>query len=73
MAELDQAVTAINGAPAGPFLIADVLGLDTVVQVAHYLNESYGDRFYVHRQMRELVESGDLGVKSGRGFYEHGA
>jgi 3-hydroxyacyl-CoA dehydrogenase len=41
--------------------------------VAHYLNESYGDRFYVHQQMRELVESGDLGVKSGRGLYEHGA
>jgi 3-hydroxyacyl-CoA dehydrogenase len=72
VAELDQAVTAINGAPAGPFLIADVLGLDTVVQVAGYLRESYGDRFYVHQQMRELVESGDLGVKTGRGFYEHG-
>ena len=72
-AEIDQAVTAINGGPAGPFLIADVLGLDTVVRVAAYLNESYGDRFYVHQQMRGLVESGDVGVKSGRGFYEHGA
>ena len=68
VAEIDQRVTAVSGGPAGPFLIADVLGLDTVVGVADYLNESYGDRFYVHQQMRELVESGDLGVKSGKGL-----
>jgi 3-hydroxyacyl-CoA dehydrogenase len=72
VADLDKAVTDFNGAPAGPFLIADLLGLDTVVRVAEHLNESYGDRFYVHRQMRDLVRAGELGVKSGNGFYEHG-
>jgi 3-hydroxyacyl-CoA dehydrogenase len=40
--------------------------------VSEHLNECYGDRFYVHRGMRELVDAGRLGVKTGRGFYEHG-
>ena len=35
------------------------------------MRDAYGDRFYVHRGMEELVEEGDLGAKSGKGFYEH--
>jgi 3-hydroxyacyl-CoA dehydrogenase len=42
-----------------------------VLHVAEYLEECYGDRFYVHGRMRELVAAGDLGVKTGKGFYEH--
>jgi 3-hydroxyacyl-CoA dehydrogenase len=57
--------------PMGPFRVADMSGLDTVVKVARDMQEAYGDRFYVHRGMEELVERGDLGAKSGRGFYEH--
>jgi 3-hydroxyacyl-CoA dehydrogenase len=56
----------------GPFFIADLLGLDTVVAVADHMHESYGDRFHVHAAMREHVEAGRLGAKTGRGFYEHG-
>jgi 3-hydroxyacyl-CoA dehydrogenase len=58
--------------PVGPFYLADLLGLDTVLHVAEHVRESYGERFHVHGQMRELVEAGDLGVKTGKGFYEHG-
>jgi 3-hydroxyacyl-CoA dehydrogenase len=56
----------------GPFFLTDLLGLDTVLHVAEHLRESYGDRFFVSRQMKELVEAGNLGQKTGRGFYEHG-
>jgi 3-hydroxyacyl-CoA dehydrogenase len=56
----------------GPFFLTDLLGLDTVLHVAEYLRECYGDRFYVHQQMRELVQAGHLGAKTGQGFYEHG-
>ena len=56
----------------GPFFLTDLLGLDTVLHVAEHLQESYGDRFFVSPKMKELVEAGNLGQKTGRGFYEHG-
>jgi 3-hydroxyacyl-CoA dehydrogenase len=46
-------------------------GLDNVVKVARDMREAYGDRFYVHRGMQWRVERGELGAKSGKGFYEH--
>ena len=50
-----------------------MLGLDTVLHVAEHLHEAFGERFHVHAGMRELVANGELGVKTGRGFYEDGA
>ena len=70
--ELDKVVAESKAAPMGPFFLTDLLGLDAVLPVAEYLKESYGDRFFVHKQMRELVASGDFGAKTGKGFYEHG-
>jgi 3-hydroxyacyl-CoA dehydrogenase len=72
IAELDEAIQHSKVAPMGPFFLADLLGLDTVLHVAEYLEEAYGERFFVHQQMRDLVAAGDLGVKTGKGFYEHG-
>jgi 3-hydroxyacyl-CoA dehydrogenase len=71
--ELDRAVTESKAAPVGPFYLADLLGLDTVLHVAEHLHEAYGDSFHVHARMRELVAEGKLGAKTGRGFYEHGS
>jgi 3-hydroxyacyl-CoA dehydrogenase len=70
--ELDRIVAESKAAPMGPFFLTDLLGLDTVLHVAEYLKESFGDRFYVHKQMQGLVAAGDLGAKTGKGFYEHG-
>jgi 3-hydroxyacyl-CoA dehydrogenase len=70
--ELDRAMAESKVAPMGPFYLTDLLGLDTVVHVAEHLREAYGERFFVHRQMQELVAAGDLGAKTGKGFYEHG-
>ena len=70
--EVDKVVQESKAAPMGPFFLTDLLGLDTVFHVAEHLNKSYGDRFYVSSRMRELVEAGDLGQKTGKGFYEHG-
>ena len=70
---IDDGVGAANVAPMGPFFLVDLLGLDTVVHVAEHLEESYGDRFYVHRGMRRLVDQGKLGAKTGGdGFYKDG-
>jgi enoyl-CoA hydratase/3-hydroxyacyl-CoA dehydrogenase len=60
-------------APMGPFILIDMLGLDTTLHVAEYLKEVYGDRFYVHKGMQKLVKEGKLGAKSGgEGFYKDG-
>ncbi len=69
--EFDRLVSEAPTSPRGPFYIADVLGLDTVVHVAEHLRDSFGERFYVHKRMQELVAAGDLGAKTGKGFYEH--
>ena len=70
--EIDKVVQESKAAPMGPFYLTDLLGLDTVLHVAEHLQECYGDRYFVHKQMRELVEAGNLGQKTGKGFYEHG-
>jgi 3-hydroxyacyl-CoA dehydrogenase len=69
--EIDEFVREHAQMQMGPFRVADMSGLDTVVKVARDMREHYGDRFYVHRGMEELVERGELGAKSGKGFYEH--
>ena len=70
--EVDKVIQESGTVPMGPFFLTDLLGLDTVYHVAEHLNKSYGDRFYVSSRMRELVEAGNLGQKTGKGFYEHG-
>ena len=69
--EIDRIVQESKAAPMGPFFLADLLGLETVLHVAEHLRDSYGDRFFVSPAMRELVEAGNLGQKTGKGFYEH--
>src|SRR3954467_2385720 len=70
---IDEGVGAANVAPMGPFFLVDLLGLDPVLHVAEHLEESYGDRFYVHQGMKRLVEEGKLGAKTqGAGFYSDG-
>ena len=67
--EVDKAVTEAKALPMGPFFLTDQLGLDTVLKVAQHLRDSYGERFYVHKGMEELVQAGNLGAKTGKGFY----
>jgi 3-hydroxyacyl-CoA dehydrogenase len=71
--EVDKIVKDSGAAPMGPYFLTDLLGLDTVLHVAEHLRDSYGDRFYVSPKMKELVEAGNLGQKTGKGFYEHGS
>ena len=70
--EVDKVIKESGTVPMGPFFLTDLLGLDTVLHVAEHLRDSYGDRFFVSSQMKELVEAGNLGQKTGKGFYEHG-
>ena len=52
--------------PMGPFQVADMSGLDTVVKVARDMYGAYGDRFYVHKGMEELVPAATSAPRAGR-------
>jgi 3-hydroxyacyl-CoA dehydrogenase len=69
--EIDKEIADAKVTPMGPFFLSDLLGLDTVLHVAEHLQKSYGDRFYVSPEMRDLVAAGNFGQKTGKGFYEH--
>jgi enoyl-CoA hydratase / 3-hydroxyacyl-CoA dehydrogenase len=62
---IDEGVGAAGVVPMGPYLLVNLLGLDTVLHVAEHLRESYGDRFYVPKGMQRLVADGKLGAKTG--------
>jgi enoyl-CoA hydratase / 3-hydroxyacyl-CoA dehydrogenase len=70
--QIDEGVGAAGVVPMGPYLLVNLLGLDTVLHVAEHLVESYGEeRFYVPKGMQKLVADGKLGAKSGGdGFYD---
>jgi len=55
----------------GPFLIGDMAGLDTYVGVYETLERDVGPEFAPPRELRELVDAGRLGTKSGAGFEEY--
>jgi enoyl-CoA hydratase / 3-hydroxyacyl-CoA dehydrogenase len=62
---IDEGVGAAGVVPMGPYFLVNLLGLDTVLQVAEHLHESYGDRFYVPKGKQRLVADGKLGAKTG--------
>jgi 3-hydroxyacyl-CoA dehydrogenase len=68
---IDDFIAGQRLAPMGPFRLTDMTGLDTALKVAKDMRDAYGDRFHVHSLMEQLVEQGNLGQKTGKGFYEH--
>ena len=59
--------------PLGPLALADLIGLDTCVAIMEVLEDGLGDEKYAPCPLlREHVEAGRLGRKSGRGFYAYG-
>ena len=58
-------------AALGPFRIADLGGLDTFDHIANYLFADLDDSKVGNPGLHKLVEDGNLGVKSGKGFYDY--
>lgn len=58
--------------PMGPLALADLIGLDTCLAILTTLHQGLGDQKYSPCPLlRQYVESGWLGRKSGRGFYQY--
>ncbi|MBK64993.1 MAG: 3-hydroxybutyryl-CoA dehydrogenase [Euryarchaeota archaeon] len=58
--------------PIGPLALADLIGLDTLLHILGVLHDGFGDDKYKPAQLLiEMVENGQLGRKSGKGFYNY--
>ncbi|MGQ4598910.1 3-hydroxyacyl-CoA dehydrogenase NAD-binding domain-containing protein [Nocardia sp. R6R-6] len=69
---IDAAVTGALGHPMGPFRLLDVVGMDIHQQVAMRLYEQLREpRFAPPPMVERMVAAGDLGRKTGRGFYTY--
>ncbi|HNZ97458.1 MAG TPA: 3-hydroxybutyryl-CoA dehydrogenase [Thermoanaerobaculia bacterium] len=71
--EIDKGMQLGCGYPMGPFTLLDFVGLDTTYAIANIMFEEYrGRRFAPPPLLKQMVQAGHLGRKSGRGFYDHG-
>ncbi|MHA1902551.1 MAG: 3-hydroxyacyl-CoA dehydrogenase [Candidatus Thorarchaeota archaeon] len=70
--EIDTAMVSIGKAPAGPFTLGDFVGLDIAYNAMSTLYREIGDCFKPPDTLKNLVESGDIGMKSKKGFYNYG-
>ena len=58
--------------PMGPLTLADFIGLDTCVSILEVLHQGFGDpKYRPCPLLRQLVQAGRLGKKTGRGFYDY--
>jgi 3-hydroxybutyryl-CoA dehydrogenase len=70
-ADIDTAMELGYGHPMGPLRLTDLVGLDVRLKIAEYLHRELADeKFAPPRVLREKVERGELGKKTGKGFYE---
>ena len=67
--DIDAAMVLGYGHPMGPLKLTDVVGLDVRLGIAEYLEQSLGERFSPPEVLRAKVARGELGRKSGQGFY----
>lgn len=69
-ADIDQGMVLGYRHPMGPLRLTDLVGLDVRLAIAEHLAATLGPRFEPPALLREKVAAGELGKKTGRGFYE---
>lgn len=67
--DIDAAMVLGYGHPMGPLKLTDVVGLDVRLGIAEYLHQTLGERFAPPEVLRAKVAEGELGRKTGQGFY----
>jgi 3-hydroxybutyryl-CoA dehydrogenase len=67
---IDRAMELGYRHPMGPLRSTDLVGLDVRLAIAEYLQRTLGDRFTPPQLLRDKVARGELGRKTGRGFYD---
>ncbi len=70
--EIDTVMQLGMAHPMGPLQLADFIGLDVCLSIIEVLEDGFGsDKYAPCPLLEELVAVGDLGVKTGKGFYEY--
>lgn len=67
--DIDRGMVLGYKFPVGPLELSDIVGLDVRLAIADHLSEELGERFAAPAILREKVSKGELGAKSGQGFY----
>ncbi|MFC6988707.1 3-hydroxyacyl-CoA dehydrogenase family protein [Haloplanus sp. GCM10025708] len=69
--DIDTGMKLGTNVPMGPLELCDHIGLDIVLDASQTLHDELGDRYKPAYLLKRKVDAGDLGKKTGRGFYEY--
>ena len=69
--DIDRGMKLGTNVPMGPLELADHIGLDICLDATETLHEELGDRYKPAYLLRRKVDAGDLGKKTGEGFYSY--
>jgi 3-hydroxybutyryl-CoA dehydrogenase len=68
--DIDRGMVLGYRHPMGPLRLTDLVGLDVRLAIAEYLARTLGERFAPPQLLRDKVAAGELGKKTGKGFFE---
>src|SRR6202790_1907373 len=71
--DIDKALKLGLNHPMGPFELVDLVGLDVRLNILEYLHQTLGEKYRPNPLLKQYVQEGRLGRKSGRGVYDYSA